>query len=408
MMKHLSIFFILFAVLVSCNGHDPDEQDTTGRFVTSVSVSCQQPQAASGITRAEDDDHSIIAEDDDHFIIIDQFRVGDKLYFSQLPPTGTPNFTDPESTDNPLYIYRYDGRSAEWSDGYNFSLPEDAKNGTSPIFDWRTVKEIGSVGNAFSLYAMYFPGDNEYRLNIETDQRGPEENRYDTSNFVKSDIMGAYHATSSLYTRLRFRLFHLMVYLKVKLYVPVLDTQSEDGNVSYSGFKEGAVQSAQVLNVSTQLNIEWRANRSSDTEAPLTQQATEPKATIFMYGHEPDEEKIETIEIADYYTNEPYGKDQVRTYEFSVLFPMQTVGDNFLCFTLQSPYSGDLRYYYFSGSQIVGDKSESYGLTQGTRQELHLYLPRKTNETVLVGAKILPWLPADTEMTVTKDPQGND
>ena len=87
---------------------------------------------------------------------------------------------------------------------------------------------------------------------------------------------------------------------------------------------------------------------------------------------------------------------------------MQTVGDNFLCFTLQSPYSEDLRYYYFSGSQIVGDKSESYGLTQGTLQELHLYLPRKTNETVLVGAKILPWLPADTEMTVTKDPQSND
>lgn len=400
MMKHLSIFFILFAVLVSCNGQDPEEQDTTGQFVTSVSVSCQQPQAASGITRAGED----------HFIITEQFQVGDKLYFSQLPPTGTPNFTDPESTDNPLYIYSYDGRQAEWSDGYNFSLPEeDAKNGTSPIFDWRTVKEIGSVGNAFSLYAMYFPGDNNYRLDIQTDQRGPEENRYDTSNFVKSDIMGAYHATSSLYTRLRFRLFHLMVYLKIKLYVPVFESEKKDGDFSYSGFNEGAVQSAQVLNVSTQLNIEWRANRSSDTEAPLTQQATGPKATIFMYGHEPDETNIETIDIADYYTNEPYGEDRVRTYEFSVLFPMQTVGDNFLCFTLQSPNSeNDFRYYYFSGSQIVGDKSDSYGLTQGTLQELHLYLPRKTNETVLIGAKILPWLPAETDMTVTKDPQSND
>lgn len=401
MMKYPFITFIFFLVLVSCTGHDPEDQDTTGRLVTSVSVSCQQPRMASGITKEGD-------EATDPFIITDTFQEGDKLFFSQLPPTGNPNFTNPNATDNPLYIYTYDGRQTEWNSGYNFSLSkEDAENGT-PTFDWRKVKEIGSVGNAFSLYAMYFPVDNKYRLAVETDQRGPESNRYDTSNFAKSDIMGAYHATSSLYTRLRFRLFHLMVYLKVKLYVPVLEAEGEGANISYSGFKEGAVQSAQALNVSTQLKIEWRANRSSDTEAPLTQQATENKSAIYMYGHRPDENAVTTINIADYYTNEPYGEDQVRTYEFSVLFPMQTVGDNFLCFTLKSPFSEDLRYYYFSGSQIVGDKSDSYGLTQGTLQELHLYLPRKTNETVLVGAKILPWFPAQTDMTVTQDPQNND
>ena len=412
--KYIYTIFLFAAVLSSCNGHDSEDPDKARQRVTSVDVFCQRPLSAPAATREGDQTEE---ENSDEFIITEQFTIGDKLYFSQLPPVGDPNF-ETYNEKHPLYIYEYNGKTAtetapvDWNNGFNFSLPEG-----SPIFEWETVKEIGSVGNAFSLYAMYFPVGNEYRLKVEDDQRGPENDRYDTSNFAKSDIMGAYHATSSLYTRLRFRLFHLMVYLKVKLYVPKYTVETVENpdtghEYTYSGFKENAALAAYVMNAYTTLNIEWRANRSSDTEAPLTQQPTGETKNIVMYRHEPKNTTV-TIEPKDFYTGDSYGEDEVLAYEFSVLFPMQSFGDNFLCFELQAPESnendgsGEKRYYYFSASQIVGDKSESYGLTQGTLQELHLYLPRKTNETVLVAAKILPWTPAVTDMTVTKEDKTN-
>ena len=162
----------------------------------------------------------------------------------------------------------------------------------------------------------------------------------------------------------------------------------------------------------TDFSIEWAAAKSSDTEPPLVQVNDKAKRhNIKMYAHEYDKEKekVTEIDVSKYYEEKvdgiTDGKDQVRTYHFSVLFPAQSVGDNFLCFSLKTP-GGDSKYYYFSGSQIVGADGDSYGLTQGTLQQLYLYLPRKTNQTVLVGAKILPWQQGVTDMTVTKESKG--
>ena len=133
--------------------------------------------------------------------------------------------------------------------------------------------------------------------------------------------------------------------------------------------------------------------------APLTQ-STEPKANIKMFSH-PATGDIETLDVRNYYSGGNLTEDEVRTYSFSVIFPSQNFGDNFLCFALKDK-DDSIRYFYFSGSQIMGD-SGNYSLSQGTLQELFLYLPRNSNETILVGANVLPWKDSVTDMTVSKD-----
>lgn len=384
-------------MLVSCVRDGSENPTADERQQASVYVSKELPKTAPGIILSDD------GNDDGAAIIIDKFETGDLLYFSQLTSSSSPNFTDLDDEAHPLYVYRYNQKDANWSEGYNFEYTDNHS-----IFDWDMVASLGSVGNAFSLFAFYFPTNQEIEpkpsgsFRVEADQRGTTD-PYDRSNFMKSDIMGAYHATSSLFTRLRFRLFHLMVYLKVTIYVPVYEDYDDNDSFSYSGFKEGALQDAFVMNAYTDFTIEWQANRSSDTEAPLTQ-ATGGRRNITMYRHKSDEGQIiEDFNVEDYYTKEKFGTDRVRAYTFSVLFPSQQFNDNFLCFKLLAPNNETMKYYYFSSSQIIdGADNSRYGLTQGTLQELHLYLPRLTNETVLVGANILPWFDANTDMTVTK------
>ena len=403
MMKQPHIFLVLFALLVSCStaGLQEQPEEFVGEELTSVSVAREQPLAASGIDTSDSGSDVISTRG---------FTEGSKLYFSQQSSTLSPNFSNTDENATPfLYIYEYqEDPDASWDDIYtfNFTCIEDRK-----AFNWRAAKQLGSVGNAFSFYAFYFPVDNERRFSVETDQRGDAEDLYDTSNFEKSDILGAYHATSSLYTRMRFRLFHLMVYLRVKIYVPVYQDTGEDSpeNPRYSGFGEGALQSAEVINAYTDFSIDWSANRSSDTEAPLVQTNTGNKKTIVMYRHNGDEDAIiEDFNVREYYSGGSLTTDDVREYNFSVLFPPQEFGNNyFLRFVLKSS-DNSLKYYYFAANRMF---SGLLGLTQGTLQELDLYLPRTTNETILVGAKILPWGSSSTEMTVTEeksDPENND
>ena len=371
-----------------------------------------------------------------------KFGDGSILYVSQLGTTGSINFPsgyNKESrVESNLYSYKwYDNPKAGWSSEYNFEplKPEH-------VIKWENVKNMGNVGNAFSLYAMYFPVDQKIRFNVESDQTGgneqPGDDPYDTKNFLKSDIMGAYHATSSLYTRLRFRLFHLMVYLKVTLYVPVYDSKLNNSQAEYSGYDYGAMQDAHVLNANTEFSIEWRANRSSDTEAPLTQPTGE-KRNIKMYRHKEESDKTICLDVSKYYTGNFIGVckckreggtpcddckcecckeganesttckcDEVRVYEFSVLFPAQNFDKNNILEFQLIDKDNNLRKFYFSGSQIIGGENANYGLTQGTLQHLYLYLPRATNETILVGAKILPWNNAFTDMTVTQEKSGEN
>lgn len=360
--------------------------------------------AGQDILRAEGMDGEDSEADNSAPIIYGSFQNGDLLYFSQMPQGVNPNFEDQsESASNYLYIYSCSPNGqATWAEGYNFKVVEGRRS-----FNWDNVLSVGPSGNAFKFFGFFFPGEEQtVRWNVEQDQTG-SANPYDTDNFVKSDIMGAFHATSAIYTRMRFRLFHLMTYLMVKVYVPVFNGTANDyNNQSYSGFNENAMQGGYVLNAYTDFKIEWAASKSSDTDPPLVQaDDTKAKSHIKMYRHDLDESQISTVYVPDYYGQEVDGitdnQDRVRTYQFSVLFPTQAFDGDFICFALTTP-GGDTKYYYFRAEQIIGSDGTSFGLTQGTLQELNLYLPRKTNQTVLVGAKILPWKDSETEMTVNK------
>ena len=420
-MKHWFITILTLSCFLSCGdeGSVLSEEGDGQTIVKEITV-------AKG-TRADD-------TTDEEILTSNTFGEKSILYVSQLGNEMETNFkpgfpiTDtPEEILENLYPYEwYDNpNNPTWdNDEYNFKAINPAN-----VINWNTIKRNGSVGNAFWLYAMYFPEDQKIKFNVA-------ENQTNISDFKKSDIMGAYHATSSLYSPLRFRLFHLMVYLKVTLYVPVYSSYNSGNESGYSGFTEDALQDVYVMNANTDFKIEWRANRSSDTEAPLTQ-PDGAKKNIFMYRHKDkaDEDQTQCLDVSNYYTGNFIGVckckkeesvpcddcqcecckeggnpsackcDEVRVYNFSVLFPAQSFGvkDKILCFPLNLPDTdGNIKYYYFSSSQIIGGTNENYSLTQGTLQHLHLYLPRTTNETILIGAKILPWKDAFTDMTVTE------
>ena len=385
-LKYSYIVFLISSLFISCSEkNDPVPEDMEYEEINHIMVGLNT-RADEGMELMED--------------ITDQNQLGEGsiLYISQLGTTLNPFQTDASgSYSQNLYSYVwYENQDADWDHDYNFSAAADS----SPI-KWGTVRTNGSVGNAFSFYAMYFPVDNEITFSVQTNQSNLED-------FLKSDIMGAYHATSSLYTRLRFRLFHLMVNLKVTLYVPVY--REEPDNEGYSGFYENGFQDAQMINVNPNFGIEWRANRSSDTEAPLTVisgNSATVELTPYMYnaGEKPE---ITTIKITDYYTGNTTlteDVDVVYVYEFSFLFPGQSFNGNFLRFRLNTPGSGEggnPKNYYFAASQLREGATE-FGLTQGTLQQLELYLPRTGNETIVVGANIIDWSGSDTEMTVTEE-----
>ena len=378
------LFLISTLTIVSCVDHGDLEPDDNGS-VSQITVVCSDPIQSRSTTEYPGDVDPII---------INSFTDDESLlYISQLGASENPNFTNLTAEEGSLcYVYKYyENEESNWNKEYNFKVSEETGN----VINWRRVRQLGSVGNAFSFYSFFFPVKNKVTFEVQADQT-------DEDDFMMSDIMGAYHATSALNSRLRFRLYHLMVYLKVTLYVPVYESEANDGSeYHYSGYDEGSLLGAFLLDANTEFNVEWRANRSSDTDAPLTN-AYGNKHNIQMYQH-PDDDNIYTLEnVKEYYpTYNGEDTDDVRAYNFSVLFPAQTFGNNFLCFVLKD-HEGNNRYFYFSGNQVVGD-SGNYNLTQGTLQQLYLYLPRKTNETILIGAKILPWSNGVTDMTVTKD-----
>lgn len=409
MMRNSLIVIVFLALLTSCSNDDVEaKSDALEQQVTSIPVLCQPSKVASGIETDEDETMGKV--------IHKQFKEGDKLFFSQNISEGRPNFTNPYNENPPLYVYEYkeaeEEERATWDDGYNFKCPDGMKP-----FDWNKAASLGSVGNVFQFYAFHFPNNpnnNEIKFEVQSDQT-------DLNNFLKSDILGAYHATSSLHTRMRFRLFHLMVYLKVTLYVPVYESKVSDQmppesdqmppEYEYSGFDKGAVKGAFVMNAYTNFDINWNAKRSSDTEAPIVQ-SSDNKTNIKMYGHEADEDETTTLNVKEYYANSLIETDKVREYQFSVLFPpSEEYNDNngksnFLCFVLDTPHENERKYYYFSTSQKVDGAEISF--TQGTLQELKLYLLRGTNQTILIGANILPWKEAGTDMTLTEDKSASE
>lgn len=378
-------FTIAAIFLAACSDNDSAKSiESDSDEISSITITRSPRYAPSDLDTTDPD-----------IITVSDFEEGSVIYISQLGTTVDPDFT---STSTNLYPYIWNGNNdATWDEYYNFESAEDAK----PI-TWKTIRANGQVGNSFSLYGMYFPVKNQIRFNVETDQTMEE-------NFLVSDILGAYHATSSLYSRLRFRFFHLMTYLRVTLYVPTYEIENDKS----TGFEANALLAAYMINPATVFSINWRANRSSDTEGPLVEiPSNASRSNITMFQHLVSDEPT-TIDVRSYYANGELEEDEVRTYEFSVIFPPQSFNGDILCFRLQTPgqqnNDGDNQKYvsyYFSASQLTTDSGD-FRFTQGTLQRLLLYLPRLGNNTVLVGANIIDWTDASTGMTVVDQTQSN-
>lgn len=373
-----------------------------------------------------------------------EFNDKSVLHISQMTRS-----LDPYADGNQTYEYIYNGNtSAKWDDGFNFVplYPNDEKK----ILMWEDIRTNQTVGNGFALFAMYYPVDYQTpRYSVEPDQSKLEY-------LQMSDILGAYHSTASLYSRLRFRLHHLMDYIQVNLYVPVYmetfkhvdeaaaadaddgggDTPDADPGKTQgmSGFHINAIEEAVVAGVYTDFSIDWRANQSSDVDGPkvLAYDPTKNQGTasgdapddnpaestkkepvdIKMYRHEEIPTDEIEIEIAKYLPKEMLEiqpldgpTDKVRRYSFSVIIPIQPgefAQGSILRFTLANPTGAASKVYYFKGIFNSGSGNTFDVSRQGQLNVLDLYVPRKGAQLIQLKAKVAPWTDVDTDMNLSK------
>lgn len=304
-----------------------------------------------------------------------------------------------------------------WNDdnSYNFA-PEDQ----TEALEWNKIGAGGSWNGGFALYSMYFPVDNAIRQKegeAGTVLYSVMQDQSTLENLKRSDILGAYHSTPTLFSRIRFRLFHLMTYVRIRLYVPVFD------EVKNTGYREGALQYATLDNVTPDFAIDWGAVRSPDTQGP----AVSPLAgedRIIMYQHPlpkgATQHPITEIKYKDYLRDGYFDQgidgdyDRVRIYDFSVIIPNQKgiIGEDgketnftstdFLNFYFRTN-SGATTRYFFNQSLGANSNESSLEMNQGVFQYLQLYVPRVGNKVIFVGAKVNNWQHNSTEMLLLPD-----
>ena len=317
----------------------------------------------------------------------------------------TPDIT-PFQREEDIFSYRFDSKLAEGSgwdidDTYNFT-PYNQK---TPL-QWTRIG-ANSLDGGFQLFSLHFPL--EEKVSLSKDEYGGlrfkvMEDQSTLDNLQRSDILGAYHSMDKLYQRLRFRLHHMMTYVRIRLYVPVFDQQKN------TGYREGALLSATLNNVTPEFAIEWNAGRDPDTQGPKVS-ALSGEGEIKMYLHPLEDGMTEhpVIELNGEYLRDGYfdqglngEPDKVRVYDFSVIIPEQrgTVGEdgqesnftstNFLNFAFRTN-SGAVTTYYFNQAFSNNKDDSQLDMTQGKYQYLQLYVPRVGNKIIYLGATVKPW-----------------
>lgn len=399
-------FYLPFLLLLSCSdnsdfpesgGNEPTISDDVGVYVSfatradgwNIDNEYSESLAALG---------DIEGPNEEKPYIIDSFSEGDILYVSQMGtienPTlynmqgyeyATPSY-DKETVKPNLYIYTYKKgeNEAQWNEGSNFVPYINEKNDSTPL-NWSKIKNLGSVGNAYHFYAMFQPkypyreanyGDIAYSQtpNFRTVtymnySAGASDNA-DHSAYelgTRYGLFGAYHATSSLYTRMRFRMYPMFNLMHVTLLVPVKEDEPDEpgysgfdsnaffnnweaGNNStqyYPGVWFGLSTSAFQKNlvpaqkgIGTSFDINWRASRSSDNDPPLILANTGNSPVSFYllrYNiNDPATEhpvfKLENVkEFYPAYTNKKHPDkdyDMVRRYEFIAYYVPQSTFSN--------------------------------------------------------------------------------
>ncbi|MCH5329607.1 MAG: hypothetical protein J1E04_01490 [Alistipes sp.] len=401
------------------------------------------------------------------------------LYVSQRTRNSLPFSKAPDAPPTYQYV-NYKNDDANWDEGFNFQpdVPEnfDPTTQDNPYaLNWEEVGSFGSVGNGFALCAMFYPDNVNGTRTVATNQSKLED-------LQRSDIQAAYHSTSALYSRIRFRLYHLMVYYKINLYVPAFQTTMKGGEEQDpSGYLPAQLIEACVKQVCPNFTIDWATGVTSDkSPAVILNDSDHTLYDIQMYSHahsedtlvdetvpaepEPDTDDLTRagseggslsgdgdesgeqnsdeasgdirplkktkinvypfltddmlkIQPLDYDAKNLTMYDDVYQYSFSVIIPAQY--DDFykqepgwLHFEFLKTGGIHKHYYFQSGFSGHGMPGQVNSIVRksGVLQVLNLYLPRKGDEVILIGAEVEPWIPVETdEVTLQqKDKDKND
>ena len=298
------------------------------------------------------------------------------------------------STNAYLFKYVWDGTEAEsvesgmapnWESGYNFFPME----GWGNMLNWTAAIRNGAFGSSYAFGALYYPVENEQRTAVEPDQTTLE-------GLGKSNVLGAYHLTESLYERFRFRLYHLMACIRVSILIPEERTDAETGT---TGFPERTVN-ATALGLQRDFVIDWGARSSEEPPILKADETLATRSNINMFAH-PVAGTRETEEI-DLTNFSLEGSDKVRRYTFTVVFPAQTLSntDNILQFDIMNQRGTRVEStYYWSTSQLMNNLQVS----PGTITNLILYLPREENNALLIRSEIIDWNHTDASVTVVPE-----
>lgn len=327
--------------------------------------------------------------------------------------------TDPFQKDNQTYDFKFsEDYDATWDNEGSFNFV--ACDPDNPL-DWNKIGAGGSWNGGFALFSLYFPDENSIREK-EGDQGAMiysvMEDQSTLQNLMRSDILGAYHSVPNLFSRIRFRMFHLMTYLRIRLYVPVYDDELN------TGYRNGALLSATFNHVNPDFAIDWGVIRAGDTQGPAVS-PIDGDSQIKMYQHPLPAGETEypttVIKYKDYLRDGYFDQgitgdyDTVRVYEFSVIIPNQSgsfdakgvwhnnfAETDFLNFYFRSN-SGATTRYYFTQALSANSNASTLEMNQGVFQYLQLYVPRVGNAVVYVGAQVKNWEQKGTEMLLTPE-----
>ena len=408
-------FPLIAAAMWSCSADEdvPDFVVSDGE-IGEITVSVAQLKFNA--SRADEDEGSgdNSGKYDENFFDIDgltpyslAFDENSVLQISQHTATRIPFMNEDD-----IYDFKFikGQNDASWSDEntYNFA----GYRQKVPL-QWNTIGQGGSWNGGFALYCMYFPVENTIRSRVDEDGRTVYNVMQDQStleNLKKSDILGAFHSTDKMFERLKFRLFHLMTYVRIRLYVPLYD------DVKHTGYREDALQYATLNNVTPDFAIDWSAVRSSDSQGPFVTPLS-GEGEIIMYQHPLEKGQtshpITEIHYNDYFREGYFDQgidgetDKVRVYDFSVIIPKQKgiIGEDgqestftstdFLNFYFRTNSGAVTRYYFnesFKGKGPDDIQSNDLKLNEGgVYQYLQLYVPRVGNQIIYFGGSVLPW-----------------
>lgn len=405
----LSAMFLSVCLLSGCSDESKVFQngENSGDTVDRISVALTSHSVKTDAGNGDSESDKFIVDDIDIAELIPydiSFKENSILQISQQTQIREP-FRNDDDIFNYIYMGTPEASMATWGDtlSYNF----EAYRPVTPL-RWEYIGKGESYNGGFAMYALYFPLENKLRRNVLDNgsiRYNVMQDQSTLENLMKSDILGGYHSTPKLHSRIAFKMYHLMSYFRIRLYVPLYNDDNK------TGYREDALLYATINNVTNEFAIDWNTTLSSDETGPAVS-AVEGSNEIIMYQHPlpPGEtkHKIDSIPYKDfiydgYFNQKIEGDyDYVRIYDFSVIIPYQKgeirsdgkehnfTETNFLSFYFQTN-AGAVTKYYFNPTLNNGTTSSQFEMKQGLLQYLQLYVPRVGNEIVNMGASVKDW-----------------